>query len=102
MHNKKRKTRSLVTKDKKVAKRLQPHIASLIILELKGIRKRNLNLTFSQLIPHFLKQNITGRPLPLILTNTSSPPILKAIHFPQTLLLMLLTLGTSINVGNVD
>ena len=46
-------TRSLGTKDKKVAKQLQPHIESLIILELTGIRKRNLNLTFSELVDVF-------------------------------------------------
>ena len=54
-HQGKRINRSLGTKDKKVAKQLQPHIESLIILELTGIRKRNLNLTFSELVPRFLK-----------------------------------------------
>ena len=99
-HQGKRINRSLGTKDKKVAKQLQPHIESLIILELTGIRKRNLNLTFSELVPRFLKASITGLPLPLILTNTSLPPILKAILFPPTLLLVLPTLGILINVGN--
>ena len=50
-----RLTRSLRTKDKKVAKQLKPYIESQIILELTGIKKRNRTIPFSELAAKYLK-----------------------------------------------
>ena len=83
MHNKKRITRSLGTKDKKVARQLQPHIESLIILELTGIRKRNLNLTFSELVPRFLKAKHNWSPSTFDLNKYILTSYLKGNPLPS-------------------
>ena len=62
MHDKKRITRSLGTKDKKVAKQLKSHVESQIILELTGIIKSNLDLRFSEIVPRFLKADHNWSP----------------------------------------
>jgi len=85
-----RLTRSLRTKDKKVAKQLKPYIESQLILELTGLKKRTSVITFPDLAAKFLKANtkrskntqklykyvlrsyINGKPLP---TNPNSRAI---------------------------
>ena len=62
MHDKKRITRSLGTKDKKVAKQLKSHAESQIILDLTGIIKSNLDLRFSEIVPRFLKADHNWSP----------------------------------------
>ena len=52
-----RLTRSLRTKDKKVAKQLKPYIESLLILELTGLKKRTSTVPFPDLAAKFLKAN---------------------------------------------
>ena len=52
-----RLTRSLRTKDKKVAKQLKPYIESQLILELTGLKKRTSVITFPDLAAKFLKAN---------------------------------------------
>ena len=54
--NGKRINKSLGTKDKVVAKRLKPYIESQLILELTGIKERNIDLPFSELVKRFLKE----------------------------------------------
>jgi len=86
----KRLTRSLRTKDKKVAKQLKPYIESQLILELIGLKKSTPSLAFPELSNKFLKGNnkrakstqklyeyvlnsyISGKPLP---TNPNSRAI---------------------------
>ena len=82
-HQGKRINRSLGTKDKKVAKQLQPHIESLIILELTGIRKRNLNLTFSELAPRFLKAKHNWSPSTFDLNKYILTSYLKGNPLPS-------------------
>ena len=82
-HHGKRINRSLGTKDKKVAKQLQPHIESLIILELTGIRKRNLNLTFSELAPRFLKAKHNWSPSTFDLNKYILTSYLKGNPLPS-------------------
>ena len=85
-----RLTRSLRTKDKKVAKQLKPYIESQLILELTGLKKRTSVIPFPDLAAKFLKANtkrskntqklykyvlrsyINGKPLP---TNPNSRAI---------------------------
>jgi len=85
-----RLTRSLRTKDKRVAKQLKPYIESQLILELTGLKKRTSVITFPDLAAKFLKANtkrskntqklykyvlrsyINGKPLP---TNPNSRAI---------------------------
>ena len=50
-----RLTRSLRTKDKKVAKQLKPYIESQLILELTGLKKRTNSLSFPDLAAKFLQ-----------------------------------------------
>ena len=52
-----RLTRSLRTKDKKVAKQLKPYIESQLILELTGLKKRTSTVLFPDLATKFLKAN---------------------------------------------
>ena len=52
---KNRATRSLRTKDYKVAKGLKPYIESQIILELTGLKKRTNALSFPDLAAKFLR-----------------------------------------------
>ena len=52
-----RLTRSLRTKDKKVAKQLKPYIESQLILELTGLKKRTSVVPFPDLAAKFLKAN---------------------------------------------
>ena len=52
-----RLTRSLRTKDKKVAKQLKPYIESQLILELTGLKKRTSTVPFPDLAAKFLKAN---------------------------------------------
>ena len=52
-----RLTRSLRTKDKKVAKQLKPYIESQLILELTGLKKRTSTVPFPALAAKFLKAN---------------------------------------------
>jgi len=52
-----RLTRSLRTKDKRVAKQLKPYIESQLILELTGLKKRTSVITFPDLAAKFLKAN---------------------------------------------
>ena len=52
-----RLTRSLRTKDKKVAKQLKPYIESQLILELTGLKKRTSVIPFPDLAAKFLKAN---------------------------------------------
>ena len=52
-----RLTRSLRTKDKKVAKQLKPYIESQLILELTGLKKRISVVPFPDLAAKFLKAN---------------------------------------------
>ena len=77
-----RLTRSLRTKDKKVAKQLKPYIESQLILELTGLKKSTSAIPFPDLASRFLKANnkrsintqklyeyvlntyISGKPLP--------------------------------------
>ena len=54
-YNGKRLTRSLKTKDKKVAKQLKPYLESELISELTGLKKRNEKLNFTELAERFLK-----------------------------------------------
>jgi len=54
-HQGKRLTRSLRTKDKKVAKQLKPYVESQLILELTGLKKTTPSLTFPVLADRFLK-----------------------------------------------
>ncbi len=56
-HQGKRLTRSLRTKDKKVAKQLKPYVESQLILELTGFSKPTSTLSFPVLTDHFLKAN---------------------------------------------
>ena len=56
-HKGRRLTRSLGTKDKKVAKKLKPYVESQLILELTGFLKPKKNLSFIVLADHFLKAN---------------------------------------------
>ena len=51
----KRLTRSLRTKDKKVAKQLKPYVESQLILELTGLRKAINPISFPALSTRFLK-----------------------------------------------
>ena len=50
-----RLTRSLRTKDKKVAKQLKPYVESQLILELTGLKKTTPALAFPVLSDRFLK-----------------------------------------------
>jgi len=50
-----RLTRSLRTKDKKVAKQLKPYVESQLILELTGLKKTTPSLAFPVLADRFLK-----------------------------------------------
>ena len=52
-----RLTRSLRTKDKKVAKQLKPYIETQLILELTGLKKRTSTVPFPDLAAKFLKAN---------------------------------------------
>jgi len=52
-----RLTRSLRTKDKKVAKQLKPYFESQLILELTGLKKRTSVIPFPDLAAKFLKAN---------------------------------------------
>jgi len=52
-----RLTRSLRTKDKKVAKQLKPYIESQLILELTALNKRTSTVPFPDLAAKFLKAN---------------------------------------------
>ena len=52
-----RLTRSLRTKDKKVAKQLKPYIESQLILELTGLKKITSIVPFPDLAAKFLKAN---------------------------------------------
>ena len=52
-----RLTRSLRTKDKRVAKQLKPYIESQLILELTGLKKRTSTVPFPDLAAKFLKAN---------------------------------------------
>ena len=52
-----RLTRSLRTKDKRVAKQLKPYIESQLILELTGLKKRTSVVPFPDLAAKFLKAN---------------------------------------------
>jgi len=54
---KNRATRSLRTKDKRVAKQLKPYIESQLILELTGLKKRTSVVPFPDLAAKFLKAN---------------------------------------------
>ena len=54
-HN--RITRSLRTKDYKIAKQLKPYAESAIIAELSGLTISNENLDFAELAERFLKAN---------------------------------------------
>ena len=90
-HNGKRLTRSLKTKEKKIAKQLKLYIESELIAELIGIKKRNEKLNFPELVERFLKAehgwakstydlnrlilrtHIEGKPLPI-------NPTSRAIH----------------------
>ena len=54
-HN--RITRSLRTKDYKIAKQLKPYTESAIIAELSGLTISNENLDFAELVERFLKAN---------------------------------------------
>ena len=56
-HKGRRLTRSLGTKDKKVAKQLKPYVESQLILELTGFSKPTSTLSFPVLTDHFLKAN---------------------------------------------
>ena len=85
-----RLTRSLRTKDKKVAKQLKPYVESQLILELTGLKKTTPALAFPVLSDRFLKASnkrakstqdlyeyilksyISGKPLP---TNPNSRAI---------------------------
>ena len=85
-----RLTRSLRTKDKKVAKQLKPYVESQLILELTGLKKTTPALAFPVLADRFLKASnkrakstqdlyeyvlksyISGKPLP---TNPNSRAI---------------------------
>ena len=49
-------TRSLRTKDYRVAKDLKPYVESQIINELTGIKERIIDLPFSELVKRFLKE----------------------------------------------
>ena len=88
---KRRVSRSLKTNDYKVAKKLKPHVESLLIAELSGFRNYSEKLEFPELVTRFLKaehgwvkntydlynlvlrKHLNGEPLP---TNTTS----RAIH----------------------
>ena len=88
---KRRVSRSLKTNDYKVAKKLKPHVESLIIAELSGFSSCNERLSFPELTKRFLKaehswanntydlyslvlrKHLNGEPLP---TNPTS----RAIH----------------------
>jgi len=90
-HNGKRLTRSLKTKEKKIAKQLKLYIESELIAELIGIKKRNEKLNFPEIVERFLKAehgwakstydlnrlilrtHIEGKPLPI-------NPTSRAIH----------------------
>jgi len=85
-----RLTRSLRTKDKKVAKQLKPYVESQLILELTGLKKTTPALAFPVLADRFLKASnkrakstqdlyeyvlksyLSGKPLP---TNPNSRAI---------------------------
>ena len=54
-HNGKRITKSLGTKDKKVAKSLIPFLETSILQELNGFIKSNAKLSFTELVDRFLK-----------------------------------------------
>ena len=56
-HKGRRLTRSLGTKDKKVAKQLKPYVESQLIFELTGFSKPTSTLSFPVLTDHFLKAN---------------------------------------------
>ena len=89
-HKGRRLTRSLGTKDKKVAKQLKPYVESQLILELTGLKKTTPALAFPVLSDRFLKASnkrakstqdlyeyvlksyISGKPLP---TNPNSRAI---------------------------
>ena len=51
----KRTVKSLGTKDKKVAKALKPYVETSILQELTGFKESSLDLSFSELVSHFLK-----------------------------------------------
>ena len=89
--NNNRVTRSLRTKDYKVAKSIKPHAESSIIAELNGFITKNENLSFNHLCDRFLTYNhnwadntyklikyiltsyLKGKPLPI-------NPTSRAIH----------------------
>ena len=48
-------TRSLRTKDIRVAKQLKPFVETSILQQVKGFIETNAELTFSELVDHFLK-----------------------------------------------
>tara|TARA_X000000950_G_C13877286_1_gene645396 strand:- start:1602 stop:2240 length:639 start_codon:yes stop_codon:yes gene_type:complete len=56
-HNGKRVTKSLKSSEYKVAKALKPLMEASIIQELTGIKERNAELSFPQLVNRFLKAN---------------------------------------------
>ena len=88
---KKRVSRSLKTNDYKVAKKLKPHVESLLIAELSGFSNYNEKLEFPELAERFLKAehgwakttyelyslvlrtHLQGKPLPV-------NPTSRAIH----------------------
>ena len=90
-YNGTRKSRSLKTKDYKVAKSIKPHAESSIIAELNGFITKNENLSFNDLCDRFLTYNhnwaentyklikyiltshLNGKPLPI-------NPTSRAIH----------------------
>ena len=54
-HKGRRLTRSLQTKDKKVAKQLKPYVESELLLELTGLKKATSQVAFPVLTDKFLK-----------------------------------------------
>ena len=54
-HKGRRLTKSLGTKDKKVAKQLKPYVESELLLELTGLKKATSQVAFPVLTDKFLK-----------------------------------------------
>ena len=101
-HQNKRITRSLKTKDIKVAKTIKPLVEADILNEHITGLKKSINITFGELVPKFLKANHNWSPSTYDLNQYILTSHLKGNPLPSNLHHVPLTLGILINVGNGD
>ncbi|MDB9853775.1 hypothetical protein OAC91_00910 [Candidatus Marinimicrobia bacterium] len=100
--NNNRVTRSLRTKDYKVAKSIKPHAESALIAELSGFVTKNENLSFNHLCERFLTYNHNWSKNTYKLIKHIPPPILMVNHFQPIQLVELFILAILISAGTGD